>query len=213
METNLTNYQTKLINDLSKEFDKLNPKTEKVGTTSRFSVNTISECNNEEKKFIETIEKYNVSMSLVLDKDLKKQLKEFDKEYNKVMYLTYGKVYSPTNIWNDMNTLLNSAEKTKKSDECIINLVSKKNVNDSSDNRKYNNGMAYISIFLSYKVERVSIVLKSSKIINLDKIIGLNFSTHEWLHRNESYATNRNTLDLLIQDCKNTQSRIVYICR
>ena len=214
METNLTNYQAKLISDLSKEFDKLNPKTEKVGT-SRFSINTINECITEEKKFYDTIEKYNNSMVLLLHKQFKEQIKDFEKEYKKLIRLTYGTEYNPTNIQNNINTLFNTTKKFENSgsDECQINFVSEVKRSTDSDTRKYNDGRAFFTLYVSFKLERVKIELKSGKEIVMNKIIGLNFSTRNWLHKTDSYATNRNTLDLLIQECQEVQKSIVRICQ
>lgn len=212
METNISTYQAKLLSDLSKEFDKLNPKI-KVGITPKFSLKTINHCINEEKTFIETIAKYNVSIAQVLDKQFKAEIKAFEKEYKKVMYITFGKRYSETNISGTYDTMFKSSNNCGGSRETEINFVSEVKRNTNSDTQRYNEGQAYHTIYCSYKTERAPITLQSGKRIELQRIVGFNFSTHDWLHKNNEYATNRNTLDSLIQESKDVQQRIVYICQ
>jgi hypothetical protein len=216
METTLTSYQEKLIKELSAEFKKLNPKEEKVGGTNKFTLNTILACTSEEQNFKETVKKQNKAISLLLDKELKKQIKDFEKEFGKIAKVQLGTslngiIQKHDSYENMLNTC--GGEFYGSSAECYFNIVSKTKGFSSSDRRyDYCNGMAYMVIYLSYRTITDTLTLASGKVIRLERIVGFTFSLRDWLHKKEAMEDEKaNTLDELIQKSKRVQQDLVRL--
>ena len=89
MTSNLTPLQQGLVNDLIKEFNRINPKPRAEGS-KRFTLETINDCNREEERFKETITKHNLTMMKVFINQFNDELKEFKKEFGKVLDVQIG---------------------------------------------------------------------------------------------------------------------------
>jgi hypothetical protein len=96
--------------------------------------------------------------------------------------------------------------------EMFIFLVSKTKPYTDSDNRwNYCKGMKYHKIYADFKREYVKHKLESGKEVYAFKIIGFQYSTSEYLHRDRDRVITTSTLDELIQPDKNTQTKIVEL--
>jgi hypothetical protein len=214
MAQNLTAFQQKLVDDLINEFTKINPKPIANGT-KRFTFDTIAECNKEQERFIETIKKNNLTMMKVFINQFNDEIKAFKKEFGKVLDIQIG--YSSYN--NNHHTFDNFVEQNNEKplannnfNEMFIFLVSKTKPYTDSDNRwNYCKGMKYHKIYADFKREYVKHKLESGKEVYAFKIIGFQYSTSEYLHRDRDRVITTSTLDELIQTDKNTQTKIVEL--
>ena len=214
---NLTALQQGLINGLIKEFTKINPKPSNGAT--RFSFDTINECLKEEERFKETIAKHNLTMMKVFVGQLKGDVKEFSKEFGKVVNLEMGFKYP--NHPQHHSSLEKMVEKTKESplqnnysSETQLFFVSKTKSFGRGDSRfDYFGNKEYHKVSVDFKREIVQVRLESGKVVQAYKIIGLEYRTNEWLHRDSENCKIFTTLDELIQSHKPTQQRIVELAQ
>jgi len=214
---NLTSLQQGLINGLIKEFTKINPKPSNGAT--RFGFDTINECLKEEERFLQTIAKHNLTMMKVFVGQLKGDIKEFSKEFGKVVNLEMGFKYP--NQPQHHSSLEKMVEKTKESplqnnysNETQLFFVSKTKKFSNDDSRfDYFGGKSYHKVYVDFKREIVKVTLESGKVVQAHKIIGLTYNTHEWLHRDRESCKTFMTLDELIQSHKYTQQRIVELAQ
>jgi hypothetical protein len=210
----LTKVQQGLVNGLINEFTKINPKPSN-GTT-RFSFDTINECLKEEERFKETIAKHNLTMMKVFVGQIKNDIKEFDKEFGKVVNIELGFKYPNNNEY--YHTLDKMVEQTKKqplgnnySSETELFFVSKNKKYTDSDSRYDYFGKKYHKVYVDLKREIVKVILESGKEVRAFKIVGLTYNTNEWLHRDKENCKRFMTLDELIQSHKPTQQRLVEL--
>ena len=212
---NLTSLQQGLVNGLIKEFTKINPKPSNGAT--RFGFDTINECLKEEERFKETIAKHNLTMMKVFVAQLKDDIKEFGKEFGKVIDIELGFRYTNTN--EDHHTLDKMVERNKEkplennySYETELFFVSKnKKYTDSDSRYDYFNNKKYYRVYVDFKREIVKVILESGKEVRVFKIVGLTYNTHEWLHRDSESCKKFMTLDELVQSHKHTQQKIVEL--
>ncbi len=213
----LTSLQQGLVNGLISEFTKINPKPSNGAT--RFSFDTINECLKEEERFKETIAKHNMTMMKVFVTQLKGDIKGFEKEFGKVVNIELG--YKSPNSEQQHYTLDKMLEQTKKQPlannygyETRLFFVSKTKKYSSSDSRfDYFNNKQYHTIYVDFKRELVKVTLESGKVVSAHKIIGLEYNTNEWLHRDKESCQRFMTLDELVQSHKLTQQRIVEMAQ
>jgi hypothetical protein len=213
----LTKVQQGLVNGLINEFTKINPKPSN-GTT-RFSFDTINECLKEEERFKETIAKHNMTMVKVFVGQLKSDVKEFTKEFGKVVNVELGFKYPNCNNYH--NTLESMVGKTKESPlqnnysyETQLFFVSKtKNYGRGDSRYDYFGNKEYHKVYVDFKRELVKVTLESGKVVQAYKIIGLQYNTNEWLHRDKDNNRSCTTLDELVQSHKPTQQRIVELAQ
>jgi len=208
---NLTKLQNKLVNELILEFTKINPKN--LDNTSRFSLNTINQCMKEEENFKETIKQHNLKMIDVYVSQLEKDVEKFEDEYGTIIKIELG--YSSNNNTCRHHTLENMIEVNQQkplqnnySSNTELFFVSKVKLYDGDSRYNYFGGM-YKGISVDFKREEVEFTLESGKIVNAYKIIGLQYNTENWLHRERGYTYN--TLDEMIQSNKQIQQHIIKI--
>ena len=213
----LTKLQQGLINGLIGEFTKINPKPSNGNT--RFSFETINECLKEEDRFKETIAKHNMTMMKVFVTQLKSDIKAFEKEFGKVVNVELGYRYPNSEQYH--HTLDKMLEQTKNrplennySSETRLFFVSKIKKYSSGDSRfDYFNNKQYHTIYVDFKREIVQIKLESGKVVSANKIIGLEYNTNEWLHRDKESCQRFMTLDELVQSHKPTQQKLVELAQ
>ena len=206
----LTEFQEKLIADIQKEFGKLNAKNESIGGNKKFSMATIENCINEEEKFIEIIRAHNVKMIDTFSKIILKEVKDFNKEFGKVIDLKcdFSRHNTPSNIVSTMVEANKGVPKQDyKSYECNLYFVSKVKFTRSGDSYDIFNRANYVQYYLDFKREIVSITLESGKQVKLYKIIGVQYLTHDWLRR--EHAETYDSLNEMLQMNKNLQKQIV----
>ena len=214
---NLTSLQQGLINGLIKEFTKINPKPSN-GTT-RFGFDTINDCLKEEERFKETITKHNMTMMKVFVGQLKSDIKEFSKEFGKVLNVELGYRYPNSDL--AQHTLDKMMERTKEHPlsnnynyETEIFFVSKTKLYSRNDSRyDYFNYKEYHKVYVDFKRELVKVTLESGKVVQAYKVIGLQYNTNEWLYRDNVNNKSCTTLDELIQSHKHTQQKIVELAQ
>ena len=212
---NLTALQQGLINGLIKEFTKINPKPSN-GTT-RFGFDTINECLKEEERFKETIAKHNMTMMKVFVGQLKGDIKDFGKEFGKVINIELG--YRYPNSDQDQHTLDKMIERTKeqplsehKGWETELFFVSKTKGFSNSDKRyDFFGNKQYHKVYVDFKREIVKVILESGKEVRAFKIVGLTYNTNDWLNRDKESCKTFMTLDELLQSHKPTQQKIVEL--
>ena len=213
---NLTSLQQGLINGLIKEFTKINPKPSN-GTT-RFGFDTINDCLKEEERFKETITKHNMTMMKVFVGQLKSDIKEFSKEFGKVLNVELGYKY-PMQPQQHYNSLEKMVEQTKNQPlsnnynyETQLFFVSKTKLYSRNDSRyDYFNYKEYHKVYVDFKRELVKVTLESGKVVQAYKVIGLQYNTNDWLYRDKDNNKSCTTLDELIQSDKHTQQKIVEL--
>ena len=214
---NLTSLQKSLVNGLINEFTKINPKP--TDGKARFSFETINDCLKEEERFFQTITKHNLTMVKVFIAQLKSDIKDFTKEFGKILNVEMGFKYPNQNEYH--HTLDKMVERNKEkplannySDETELFFVSK-NKKFSNDNSRFDyfGGKEYHKVYVDFKREIVRVTLESGKVVQAHKIIGLTYNTQEWLHRDRESCKTFMTLDELIQSHKYTQQRIVELAQ
>jgi hypothetical protein len=213
MTSNLTPLQQGLVNDLIKEFTNINPKPKAEGS-KRFTLETIDECNREEQRFKDTITKHNLTMMKVFTNQFNEELKEFKKEFGKVLttqigHDRYGKPHATLDILSEM-----TKEKPLANNEYYemnLFIVSKTKSYSGSDSREnYCDNMRYLQLYVDFKRERVVHKLESDKEVVVYKIVGLEYRrTFSYLHRDKTLNTS--TLDELIQQSKDVQKIFVEL--
>ena len=215
MSTNLTPFQQKLVDDLIKEFTKINPKPTPNGT-KRFTFDTIAECNKEEERFKQTISKHNLTMMKVFVKQLEDEVKDFKKEFGKAFDVQYGGVFPHSENKTPQHTLDGLITETKKRPlqnlnhyEVHLFFVSKTNVYRDDSRWDYCNGKKYIRMYVDFKRECIRHILESGKEVTAYKIVGLEFRLNDYLHRDKCEI--KDTLDELIQTQRQIQTRIVEL--
>jgi hypothetical protein len=213
MTSNLTTLQQTLVNDLIKEFTKINPKPKAEGS-KRFTLETIDECNREEQRFKDTITKHNLTMMKVFTNQFNEELKEFKKEFGKVLgtqigHDRYGKPHATLDILSEITKEKPLANNEYYEMELFI--VSKTKSYSGSDSREnYCDNMRYLQLYVDFKRERVVHKLESDKEVVVYKIVGLEYRrTFSYLHRDKTLNTS--TLDELIQQSKDVQKIFVEL--
>jgi len=212
---NLTRFQATLIKDLTNEFDRLNPKVSS-NKPKRFGVDTIMNCINEETLFIQSINAYNREMKKKLREDLDMMTDDFMAEYEEYFHLVYGQKFNDINIWHSLETFFDENKNgVSESEELYIYVASNsKNLERGSDVKDWCGGKEYFLIHVSFDLERVRITLDSGKVIDLNKIKGLRFSTDSYyLYRDKDFFVQSTSLDGLIQNSKRIQQRIVSMIK
>lgn len=211
--SNLTNFQEKLISDIQKEFTKLNTKEEVNSKGKKFSLATIENCINEEEKFIEIVQKHNEKMIATFSKLMLKEIKDFNKEFGKVIDLKHEFTKYANSTGGMFSYMVEANKKTPKnqytSSETILYFVSKVKFNRSNDQWNYFNNADYRQYYLDFKREKVSITLESGKIVQLYKIIGAQYLTKSWLHREN--AEKYDSLEEMLQCNSEVQKSIVQL--
>ena len=212
MESTLTSYQDKLIKELSAEFKKLNPTEQKVGSGNKFTLNTILACNSEEHNFTQSVRKHNLAMASLLDKELKAQIKVFEKEFGKIAYTQLGyKTRGSEHLYGGYDELLKCAEKNPASYAAQLYIISKVHSGRTGQCER-TEGKSNKMVYLSYRTITDTITLASGKQINLYRIVGFNFSEHDNYNRDKGKPEDTgNTLDELIQKNKSVQQCIVAL--
>lgn len=212
MDTNnLTPLQKDLLDELVNEFNKLNPKP-KSNAAKRFTFDSINECQNEEKRFLETIEKHNLTMMKVFIGQLGTELKEFNKEFGKALEIQIGhSKYATLNgtIENIMNNVKANPTNFGDYNEILLFFASKTKEHKGDSSYDFCFGKKYVQLFVGFKKERVSVTLLSGKIVSAYKIVGLEYCTHNY--HNKEKGTTRPTLDELVQEDKTIQQKIVEL--
>ena len=85
---NLTPLQKSLVEGLVMEFNKINPKPKTDGAR-RFTIDTITECQKEESRFLETIKKHNLTMIKVFINHFIKILSNYFNNLVKLFIIKY----------------------------------------------------------------------------------------------------------------------------
>lgn len=211
--SNLTSLQQGLIDGLIKEFTKINPKPSTNGA-KRFSFDTIAECQKEEERFLSTIRKHNDTMIKVFDKQLKDELKAFEKEFGKAFTTQMGYTYrgnnNPQNTYDQFITAnKGNVVNNYNHSEMYLFIASKTNAYKGESRCDYCNGKAHTKLQVDFKREKVTTKLDSGKEVYAWKIIGLEFISHEYLHRDNTSCIKTATLDEYIQTNKQLQAKMV----
>jgi hypothetical protein len=213
MTSNLTPLQQGLVTDLIKEFNRINPKPKAEGS-KRFTLETIDECNREEQRFKDTITKHNLTMMKVFTNQFNEELKEFKKEFGKVLTTqigrdSHGKPYATLDKLTEMTKEKPLAN--NESYEMELYIVSKTKSFSGSDSREnYCDNMRYLQLYVDFKRERVVHNLESGKAVVVYKIVGLEYRrTFSYLYKDKTLNTS--TLDELIQQSKDVQKIFVEL--
>ena len=214
-KANLTPVQEKLVNDLIKEFTKINPKPSANGK-NRFSFDTIAECQREEERFIETIRKHNQTMIKLFEKQLNDEVKAFIKEFGKAFTIQMGYSYrGQTNLHHDLPTCIEKnksyPQNNAKSYEVYLFIVSRTKAFNGDSSFDRCNGRNYHKIVVDFKREQVQVTLESGKVVYAYKICGLVFKNNEYLYEDREGTIKTPTLDEFIQTSKETQKKMVEL--
>lgn len=206
---NLTKLQQELINGLISEFTKINPKPSNSKT--RFSIDTINECLKEEERFKETITKHNLKMIDLYVNQLKSDVKEFEKEFGKVLKINLG-VESVTFQRTTLEKMIEGSKygilnKCSHNETWLYFVSKSKPCQNESRYRHFD--YAYHVIFVDFKREKVTLTLESGKEIAVYKIVGLQYHTKEYLKRHEGVSYS--SLDELVQTHKPLQQALIQL--
>jgi predicted GH43/DUF377 family glycosyl hydrolase len=172
----------------------------------------------EEDRFKETIIKHNATMMKVFVNQLKEDIKEFKKEFGKVVEIEMG-YFNNTNTerYYTLESLIEQQTKQPLSDnnstEIKMFFVSKTRNYGGSDSRYNYFGKNYHGIYVNFKRERVNTTLESGKNVSACKIVGLTYNTHDWLNSDKDYAKKYATLDEMVQNNKTIQQKIVELAQ
>jgi len=211
----LTTLQKGLVSGLISEFTKINPKS--ANGTSRFSFDTINDCMKEEQRFKDTMSKHNMTMMKVFVQQLKSDIKEFKKEFGKVLDIELGYMYdNKGKKFHCLETMIEEITKnplhfSNYSSEIKLFIVSKTKEYTGDSRYNYFNNKAYHCIYVNPKFVRVDVTLESGKKVDARKIVGLNYKWYDWLNDDKDYSVKYSTLDEMVQSDKNIQQKIVYL--
>ena len=209
----LTATQKGLVQDLIKEFKKINPKPQKSG--GRFSFESISNCLNEETRFFETIKKANLSMGRILIEKLLSEIKEFEEEFGELIEIKLGYIpYNNIEISRGLEEFKRELENKPigpitTSSYVKLFFVSKVKEFKGDGLHNYFEGKAYFSTEVFFRVSKISVVLESGASISANKIVGLGYEVMSHLSRAEA----SHSLDEYIQTHKRVQQDIVNLCK
>jgi hypothetical protein len=208
---NLTKVQQKLIDDLVKEFTKINPKPKTEN--SRFGVSTIMECLKEEERFKETITKHNTAIVGLLSEQIQNEVDGFKKEFGKVIDIQVGiESNHVTHTLSDIVKYVNENPlMVGDSSEATIFFVSKTKKYHDDSRYDYFDGKKYNKFYVYFKREWVTITLESGKRVSVYKIVGVEYCTVSWLERNKDYSFKTLTLDEMIQTNKTVQQKLTEL--
>jgi hypothetical protein len=209
---NLTAVQKGLVDDLIKEFNKINPKPKTEGS-KRFTLETINDCNREEERFKETITKHNLTMMKVFTTQFNDEIKAFKKEFGKVLDVQIGH-FGYVRPHGTLDILTNATKEkplaNNEYSEMNLFIVSKTKRYSGSDSRyNYCNNMNYLQIYVDFKRVRVIHKLESGKEVIVYKIVGLEYRRYQYLHKEK--VINTSTLDELVQTDKEVQKKLVEL--
>ena len=212
MTSNLTAFQQGLVDDLIKEFTKINPKPKTEGS-KRFTLETINDCNREEERFKETITKHNLTMMKVFTTQFNDEIKAFKKEFGKVLDVQIGH-FGYVRPHGTLDILTNATKEkplaNNEYSEMNLFIVSKTIPYSKGDSRyNYCNNMDYLQIYVDFKRERVIHKLESGKEVIVYKIVGLEYRRYQYLHKEK--VINTSTLDELVQTDKEVQKNLVSL--
>ena len=213
----LTKVQQGLVNGLIAEFTKINPKPS--NGVKRFSIESIDDCLQEENRFKQTIIKHNATMMKVFTDQLKADIKDFKKEFGKVIEIEMGYFNdTKTQKYHTLESLIEQQTKQPLSDnyssEIRMFFVSKTKPYYGSDKRyDYFGNKNYHGIYVDFKRQRVEVTLESGKVVSSYKIVGLTYRTYDWLSRDKEYCKSYATLDEMIQSDKKIQQQIVSLAK
>jgi len=178
----LTQFQENLIEDLKKEFNKLNPPP-KVQTPGRFSLQALKKDLDDTEAFRKSVFDFNAVMARQLEQDFDRQIDEFNKEFSPVQIFARG----TGNMFREDYYI-----KNPRSGNASIYFEGETDVNRHQLN-------------VMYDYEPVEINTHC-QVIRLEKIKGLLFHRLGYLHREkcDSYKT----LDEFVQNYKGFQQNI-----
>ena len=180
---NLTQFQENLIEDLKKEFSKLNPP--KVETSGRFSLQAVKKGIDDTEAFRKSVFDFNAVMATQLEQDFYRQIDEFNKEFSPV------KIFA-----KDSSDIFKADYYIKNPHQGDIGIYFE---GESDVNRHQLNVM--------YDYEPVEIKTHCQT-IRLYKIKGLLFHRLGYLHREKSEYKSYETLDEFVQNYKQFQQNI-----
>ena len=180
---NLTQFQENLIEDLKKEFNKLNPP--KIETPGRFSLQAVKKDLDDTEAFRKSVFDFNAVIARQLEQDLYRQIDEFNKEFSPVQIFAKG----TENMFREEYYIQNP-----RSGNVSIYFEGETDVNRTQLN-------------LMYDYELVEINTHC-QVIRLEKIKGLLFHRLGYLHREKSEYKSYKSLDEFVQNYKQFQQSI-----
>jgi hypothetical protein len=206
----LTKTQLGLVDELIKEFIKINPQP--TNNKICFSIDTINECLKEEERFKQTMIEHNKAIMKVFVNQLQSDVEKFVKEFGNVIKTSIGYLSKSGDERNSLNKFLeiNNERPISKNDGYEISLFFiSKNKKYCNDSRYDHFGKKYYEVYVYLKRERVETKLTSGKEITAYKVVGLQYCNNNWLHREKTPQFS--TLDEMIQTHKPTQQKIIEL--
>ncbi len=180
---NLTQFQENLIEDLKKEFNKLNPP--KTETSGRFSLQAVKKDLDDIEAFRKSVFDFNAAMAKQLEQDFFRQIEEFNNEFNPVQL---------------------SAKRTEDMfrEEYYIQKPRSGNVSIYFDGETDVN-RHQLNVMYDYEPVEINTHCQT---IRLEKIKGLLFHRLGYLHREKMEYASYKTLDEFVQNYKGFQQNI-----
>ena len=216
--SNLTKFQDKLISELKGEFERINPR-EAESTSKRFSLDTINKCINEEDNFKKSIYSYNKTVIAKLKKQFFDEFLQLSKEFDDLIVFQNGEIVNNKYdgllywyAWDSFEAHYKDPQTSGVYTEIALINTNKKNTCNDSTADKFG-GCEYIKLTCLFKTEDERFELESGKIIKLFKVLGLRYTTKNWIHASDANTIFGSTLDELIQIDKNLQQRIVELLK
>ena len=203
----LSEFQNKLIKDLTAEFERLNPKVTESTKPNRFSIEMIENCLSEKQRFIDSVNRYNVSIAKVLKKTFDSEVKKVAKELDKYFTIQNGSYYGK--LLHDSDTyLFGGANKVSQGTQSQLYIVSR---TKKDEYYRATHNFVSLQIYCRFKLITDSVTLKSGEVVNMHKIIGLKFSDKDYLNDKSSYIAD--SLDSFIQNNQMIQRRLIDMCK
>jgi hypothetical protein len=182
-QENLTTFQENLIEDLKKEFSKLNPP--KVETSGRFSLKAVKKDLDDIEAFKKSVFDFNAVMVKQLVQDFDRQIDEFNKEFSPVQIFVRGTDRMLLDEYYIQNP--------HHGDACIY-FEGETDINRTQLHVMYDYGRVEINTHC--------------QLIRLYKIKGILFHRLGYLHREKSEYKSYETLDEFVQNSKGFQQNI-----
>lgn len=204
MSATLTTFQTKLIKELTKEFERLNPPTPKTEGKPRFSIATIENSINEKARFIVTARKYNVTMAEMLKKTIEGELKVFAKEFGKYLTISNGTISDGNGEFLPYTTIEYLVSKASDPDNTQYARLVIKSKSEKRTSKE--------TVNVWFKTVNDSITLQNGDIVNMRRIIGLIYSNGDYHSIDRDWTVKADSLESFIQNNPNIHKNLTNLC-
>ena len=208
---NLTPHQEQLVNDMIAEFSRINPKPSDGGK-KRFSIASIDECNQEKRKFLESLAAYNRSFLDNAIEKIRLQLQGFIDEFGEAVGIVegcgtdfkFGKI-------SDLRSSLYSKPNDSTSPEYVQVTLFPKYIGTLTLSAKCKLADKYMfSFYAGIKCEMKNLVCSNGEVVYSAKYESIWWGRDSY-PKNTGWESTKDSLEDFLQSSERMQQAIVRI--